>query len=79
LDTYIDQQDWQGLEQKLTRKNVEDRIIRRVKQKVAYAQKRINKKVRNTIEPELILKFYKDTIIPLTKQGEVLYLGHRIR
>lgn len=79
LDKYIKQQDWQGLEQKLTRKNVENRIIKRVKQKVAYAQKRINKKVRSTIEPELILKFYRDTIIPLTKQGEILYLKHRKR
>jgi chorismate mutase len=62
---------------KLTRKNVEDAIIERVREKVAYLQGRINAQVRHKIDPEIVLKYYRDTIIPLTKKGEILYIQKR--
>jgi chorismate mutase len=62
---------------KLTRKEVEDRIIGRVKEKVAAAQATANRKVRVLVEPDAIVRFYRDTVIPLTKEGEVRYLLHR--
>ena len=63
--------------EKLTRREVEERIIRRVREKVAYAQARTNTKVRNLIDPEAVLQYYRDFIIPLTKQGEIAYLINR--
>jgi chorismate mutase len=62
---------------KLTRKNVEDAIIERVREKVAYLQGRINMQVRHKIDPEIVLQYYRDTIIPLTKKGEILYIKKR--
>jgi chorismate mutase len=62
----------------LTRKDVEERIIKRVADKVSYIQARVNTKVRNVVEPEVILKYYRDCIIPFTKKGELLYLLNRV-
>jgi chorismate mutase len=61
----------------LTRKEVEARIINRVKDKVARAQARSNLKIRIPIDPESVLAFYRDSIIPLTKEGEIIYLINR--
>jgi chorismate mutase len=66
-----------ALLQALTRKEVEEKIIVRVKEKVRRAQAKVNTKIRTLIDPTLILAFYKDTIIPLTKQGEIEYLFYR--
>ncbi len=66
-----------GLLDKLTRKDVEDQIILRVYEKICSIQKDVNKLVRQTIDPEIIMTFYKDTVIPLTKEGEILYLMNR--
>lgn len=61
----------------LTRKEVEERIIGRVRDKLAYAQEHVNETVRTRIDPEIILTLYRDTVIPLTKEGEVAYLLSR--
>jgi chorismate mutase len=66
-----------ALEQLLTRKEVEDAILMRVRSKVAYAQGQVNTAIRTIIDPELVLSFYRDCIIPLTKKGEVRYLLNR--
>ena len=63
----------------LTRREVEERIIGRVKEKVAAAQATANRNVRTLVDPEAVLSFYRDTIIPLTKEGEVRYLLARLR
>ncbi|MBN2439812.1 MAG: chorismate mutase [Spirochaetales bacterium] len=73
----IKARDEEGIMAALTRKEVEDRIITRVADKVAYIQARVNRKVRNVIEPEAILQYYRDYIIPLTKKGELAYLLKR--
>lgn len=75
----IDKNDREALMALLTRREVEDRIIERVREKVAYAQARVNTLVRSRIDPELVLRYYRDTIIPLTKEGEIEYLFHRNR
>ena len=63
--------------EKLTRPEVEDRILVRVEQKVDYMQREANRDVRVLIDPDKVLTFYRDHVIPLTKEGEVLYLLHR--
>jgi chorismate mutase len=65
------------LQQKLTRKEVEDEILKRIQEKTFATQTGINRLVRVAIDPEIVVKFYLDTIIPLTKKGEILYLMNR--
>lgn len=74
----IQSKDEDGIVAALTRKEVENRIIKRVAEKVAYIQARVNTKVRNVINPEVILSYYRDYIIPYTKKGELCYLLNRI-
>jgi len=66
-----------GLLTLLTRKKVEERIINRIRQKVVFIQKHVNLKVRCKIDPDTVVRYYRDTIIPLTKQGEIMYLLKR--
>ncbi len=73
----INQGDPDALLDKLTRKDIEEQITRRVYDKICSIQKNVNKMVRHVIDPEIIVTFYRDTIIPLTKEGEVLYLMNR--
>ena len=63
-----------GMLELLTRKDIEKKIIARIRQKVAAAQARVNRGTRHVIDAREILRFYRDCIIPLTKEGEVLYL-----
>ena len=74
----VQNNDAAGLLEKLTRKSVEDAIIERVHDKVAYLQGRINTQVRHLIDPAIVLQYYRDTIIPLTKEGEIMYLVRRV-
>jgi len=68
----------EGIIQLLTRKEVEQKILERVSQKVAYAQKYINTQVRGRISEKAVLSFYRESIIPLTKEGEIQYLFNRV-
>jgi chorismate mutase len=73
----IREKDKDALLAKLTRKDVEDKIISRVKDKVRQTQAKINNAVRVEIKPESIIVYYKDFLIPMTKQGQILYLLNR--
>ncbi len=73
----IKKEDRQGILNLLTRKEIEMKIIERVKNKVAHVQSGVNQKVRRVIDPDVILSFYNEHIIPLTKEGEILYLLER--
>jgi len=75
----IAEHDSSALEQLLTRKEVEDAILTRVHEKVVGVQAQVNTKIRQVIDPERIVAFYRDCIIPLTKKGEILYLLGRNR
>jgi chorismate mutase len=70
--------DTAGLLTLLTRQEVEDRIIIRVRDKVNSLQLEVNPAVRRLIDPEVVCAFYRDFIIPLTKRGEILYLMQRM-
>lgn len=74
---YIEERDTDKLEELVTRKEVEDRIISRVHQKTIEMQRGVNREIRKVIEPEAIVRFYREAVIPLTKQGEIAYLMHR--
>lgn len=79
LNQLIENNDYNGMMSALTRKDVEDRIITRIREKTIAAQVSINELVRYRIDPEIVVKFYRDTIIPLTKKGEIAYLLNRRR
>lgn len=70
----IQKRDQDGLMQLLTRQIVEERILARVREKIDYLQRSVNTRIRRVVDPELIMNFYRITIIPLTKQGEVAWL-----
>ena len=61
----------------LTRKAVEEEVLARVRKKTASIQAAADPASRILVDPEVIVKFYKDWIIPLTKEGEVRYLLQR--
>jgi len=62
----------------LTRPAVEQRILRRVRHKTRALQASATADTRITIDPDVVCDYYAATIIPLTKQGEVIYLQNRI-
>lgn len=70
----IQARDTGELETRLTRPEVERRILQRVADKVAALQARANISVRTAVDPAVVQQFYRDAVIPLTKKGEVLYL-----
>ena len=71
--------DVEALNLKLTRKEVEDKIVDRVREKVESIQSKANPKVRYLINPETAVEYYRNTIIPLTKKGEIAYLLKRLK
>ncbi|MFP4362770.1 MAG: chorismate mutase [Spirochaetia bacterium] len=75
--TLIQKKDTDALMQTITREEVEERILRRVKEKTTQLQAQVNKNIRNCVNPDRAALFYKETVIPLTKQGEIQYLLHR--
>lgn len=69
--------DTDGLMKLLTRQEVEDRIILRIEEKVSQIQSISNPNIRNLVDGKVIASFYRDVIIPLTKEGEISYLLQR--
>lgn len=61
----------------IERPEVEARILERVAAKVDYVQAQVNRLVRRIVDPEIVLELYRDTIIPLTKEGQIRYLMAR--
>jgi chorismate mutase len=74
----VEARDRDGLMERLTRKDVEKKIIGRIKAKVKSLQAKVNKAVRNTVRYEPIVVYYRDFLIPLTKHGEIVYLFSRV-
>jgi chorismate mutase len=66
-----------AISDKLTRRDVEEKIVRRIREKVKTMQLSVNKKVRYCIDPFVVAEFYRNVIVPLTKKGEVMYLMNR--
>jgi chorismate mutase len=61
----------------LTRPDKEAEIILRVEEKCEKIQSAYTSRLRKKISPKVIGNFYKRTIIPLTKKGELKYLFGR--
>lgn len=77
LDVLVRSGDRDAILERITRPEVEERILTRVAEKVDYIQATINATVRRRIDPSLVLDLYRDLIIPLTKEGELRYLFAR--
>lgn len=73
----IEKKDAEGLLKLLTREEVEIKIYQRIKHKVEEIQKDVNTSLRILLDPQICADFYKNTIIPLTKKGEIRYLLQR--
>ena len=73
----VDAKDSNTLETLLTRPAVEQRILQRVQEKVTVLQAAAKINTRITIDPGVVRAYYADYIIPLTKEGEILYLLNR--
>lgn len=78
-DELIDKNDVGSMLIHLTRPEVEEKIIHRVGLKARALQSNVNHLIRNVINPDLIVSYYKEWIIPLTKEGEIAYLLNRNR
>jgi len=75
----LDAGDLEGLTRLLTRPEVEQRILRRVAEKTAVLQASARANTRKTFAPAIVSDYYATHIIPLTKEGEILYLQNRRR
>jgi chorismate mutase len=71
--------DREGILRALTRPGVEEKILLRVRDKVDKLQSTARGRIRMTLPPEPVRDFYRDTVFPLTKEGEVLYMMNRLR
>lgn len=79
FDMLVSAGDREAVVERITREEVEQRILRRVADKVDYVQATINETVRREVDSSLVLDLYRDLIIPMTKDGEVRYLFNRRR
>ena len=66
------------IETMLTRADVERTIIVRLSKKMQELQAEVHTRVRRIISPDVVVGFYRDTIIPRTKAGQVAYLLQRL-
>jgi chorismate mutase len=78
-DKLIATKDLDSLMQKLTRADVEEKILARIAQKVDHIQSGINSETRRSVPPDAIMTFYRNHVIPLTKEGEIRYFLNRRR
>ena len=66
-----------GLLAAITRSEVEEKVLSRVQAKVVAVQSVSDPALRRLVDPELIVGFFRQAIIPLTKEGEIRYLYQR--
>lgn len=77
FDTLVASHDDPGLWAAITRAEVEERVLARVKAKVEAVQSVSDPSLRYLVDPSLVVDFFRQTIIPLTKEGEIRYLYQR--
>jgi len=75
----IEAEDREAILRELTRPEVEERVFARVREKAEKLQSGSDPRVRVLAPPVAVEDFYRSTVIPLTKEGEVLYLLARGR
>ena len=66
-----------GLKSNITNKKVENDLLDRIKAKTEDLQKNVDATKRYKVDSKIIIEFYRDIIIPLTKEGEIEYLMNR--
>ena len=66
-----------GLMAAITRAAVEETVLSRVMAKVKAVQSVSDPALRRLVNPGVIVDFFRSTIIPLTKEGEIHYLYQR--
>jgi len=66
-----------GLMAAITRSEVEERVLARVRAKVVAVQSVSDPALRRLVDPETVVAFFRSAIIPLTKEGEIRYLYQR--
>ncbi len=76
--TVIQNGDTREIERMLTRPEVEQAIIARLSRKMQDLQAEVHTRVRRVMPPEVLVNFYRDTVIPRTKAGQVAYLLQRL-
>jgi chorismate mutase len=77
LSALVAAKDDAGLSVAITRVEVEERVLARVKAKVEAVQSVSDPSLRRLIDPQTIVDFFRTAIIPLTKDGEIRYLYQR--
>lgn len=73
----IDRQDEKALLEALTRKKAEQEVLQRVERKIRSIQKASDPNNRVIVAAQPIVYYFRDWIIPLTKEGEIRYLLQR--
>lgn len=66
-----------GLMAAITRVEVEEKVLARVRSKVKAVQSVSDPDLRRLVDPAVIVDFFRNAIIPLTKEGELRYLYQR--
>ena len=75
-DTLIEAGDHPAILSTLRRPEVEERIISRVREKAETLQSCASP-LRVRLDPEMVSAFYRDAVIPLTREGELRYFLNR--
>ena len=78
FDRLIAKRERKSLLEAITESAVEDDVLQRVNKKAIAWQSEINPEVRTIVPFEVIVNFYKDAIIPLTKEVQVRYFLNRV-
>jgi len=68
-----------AISEAITRVEVEERVLARVKAKVEAVQSVSDPALRRVVDPGTIVDFFRTAIIPLTKDGEIRYLYQRVQ
>lgn len=75
----VQRRDDAGIMKLITRVEVEEKILARVRAKVEAIQSVSDPALRRLVDPEVVVDFFRSSIIPLTKRGEIAYLYQRLR
>ena len=78
FQSLVKNRDDAGLMASITRAEVEERVLARVRSKVEAIQSVSDPALRRLADPDQIVGFFRTAIIPLTKVGEIRYLYQRV-
>jgi chorismate mutase len=70
--------DEEGLLAAITRQEVEERVLARVRSKIEAVQSVSDPSLRRIVDADVLVSFFREVIIPLTKEGEIRFLNQRV-